>query len=286
MNVAPGPSGPARRTTIAAERHLPPRLVRFLTDLEATESSVEVWRLIVALGRSLDLPKIDFICASSFRDWRRTLFIRTSYDSTWLNELNRDPEIGNWSYFRTHAIHHLTPITMGIEYLDDYHALPEKRVEVLRMAAERGIRAGFSIPLRLLAPPQSALITFAGDHSRAAFDALLAEHGWTLNVAALVAHQRYMAHFAAEFSDRNEITDKQRELLAAIGQGLQDKQIAHELGISVSAVRQRLASLMERTGLGTRSDLAALAMSIGVLPDPLHRPDSEPPEILIEIGDG
>ena len=274
------------RRRIAAERHTPERLSAFLVDLEETERSVDVWRLLVDLGEGLGLPMIDFICASSFQNWKRTLFIRTSYDSSWLNELNRDPEIGNWSYFRTHAIQHLTPITMGIEYLDEYIPLPDKRVEVLRMAAERGARAGLSIPLRLVTPPQAALITFAGNYSRAEFDALLAEHGWTLNVAALVGHQRYMTHFVSEFTERNEITVKQRMLLELIGKGLQDKQIAHELGISISAVRQRLANLLERTGLSTRVELAALAMSTGILPDPLHSPDGPAPEMLIEVGKG
>lgn len=274
---------PGHRPLIAAERHTPPLLARFLADLEQTEHSVDVWRLLTDLGQTLDLPCIDFICASSFQDWKRTLFIRTSYDSSWLNELNKDPEIGNWSYFRTHAMNHLTPITIGIEYIDQYIPLPERRVEVLRMAAERGARAGFSVPLRLVTPSQAALITYAGDHSRAAFDALLAKHGWTLNVAALVAHQRYMSHFVKEFSERNEISEKQRELLEAVGRGLQDKQIAFELSISISAVRQRMQGLLERTGLQTRVELAALAMSIGILPDPLHRPDAPAPDIQIEI---
>ncbi len=277
--------GPERRL-IEAERYTPELLHRFLADLETTGHSRDVWALIVGLGKQLNLPYIDFISASSLADFRKTLFIRTSYDSTWLNELNRDPDLHRWSYFRSHAMHHLTPIMVGIEFIDEYHHIPAKRAEILRRAAKHGIRAGFSIPLRVHAPPQAALLTFSGNHSRRDMIAIVKAHGWTLNVAALAAHQRYVMHFAAEFPERNHVSPKQTELLELIGQGLQDKQIADQLGISISAVRQRLHTLMEKTGLSTRTELATLAMGLGILPDPLHGPGNDADEVLIEMDEG
>ncbi|WP_417720061.1 helix-turn-helix transcriptional regulator [Salipiger sp.] len=259
---------------------------RFLPRLEATTTSREVWQLIVALGRELHLPCIDFISASSYRDWKRTLFIRTSYDSSFLHDYNADPEVGRWSYFRSHAMDRLTPIAVGLEFLDEYRPIPEARIEVLREAARRGMRAGFSIPLRVHAPPQSALITFTGDHSRREMQAIIHAHGWTLTTAALMGHQRYLMHFAQEFPERNHVTGKQLELMEMIGAGLQDKQIAAELGVSVSAVRQRLNALMQNTGISSRAEMAALAMSIGVLPDPLGRPGAEAIQTVIEMDEG
>lgn len=250
--------------------------------LENAEHSTEVWTLILELGREVQLPFIDFISASSFKDWRKTLFIRTSYDSSWLHEINADPEQSKWSYFRNHAMNYLTPIMIGIEFLDDYSPIPEARVEVLRQAAKRGIRSGFSIPLRQNAPPQAALLTFSGDHNKAEMTELVKEHGWTLNTAAIMAHQRYVHLFMAEFTDRNHITKKQIQLIELIGLGLQDKNIADRLDISISAVRQRMNLLLQNTGLQSRTELAALAMSLGLLPDPLNRPDS-PQQALIEM---
>ncbi|WP_146589434.1 helix-turn-helix transcriptional regulator [Puniceibacterium confluentis] len=242
-----------------------------------------MWRLIVALGRQVQLPFVDFISASSYRDWKKTLFVRTSYDSSWLHTINMDPELQRWSYFRDHAMNYLTPVMIGIEFIEEYRHVPQKRVEVLKLAAEHGIRAGFSIPLRLNAPPQAALITFAGDHSRREMQAIIRAHGWTLNTAALMGHQRYLYHFNQEFSERNRITDKQQDLLELIGSGLQDKAIAAKLDISISAVRQRMNALMQNTQAKSRAELAALAMSLGVLPDPFNRPGLNGPEILIEM---
>ncbi len=262
---------------------MPDLLQGFLQDLETTRHSTEVWQLLVGLGRQVQLPCVDFISASSFRDWKKTLFIRTSYDSSWLHSANTDPELQRWSYFRDHAMNYLTPVMIGLEFIDEYRHIPHKRIEVLRLAAEHGIRAGFSIPLRQNAPPQAALITFAGDHSRRRMQAIVRAHGWTLNTAAIMGHQRYLFHFNQEFTERNRITDKQLELLELIGGGLQDKAIAAKLGVSISAVRQRMKTLMQNTQASSRAELAALAMCLGVLPDPFNRPGLDGAEVLVEM---
>lgn len=277
------PDALERRPLVEAERYVPELLQAFVLELEETKRSIDVWQLIVALGQRVQLPFVDFISASSYRDWKKTLFIRTSYDSRWLQEINEDPELQRWSYFRNHAMHYLTPVMVGLEFVDEYRHIPERRVEVLRKAAAHGMRAGFSVPLRQNAPPQSALITFSGDHSRRDMQAIIHAHGWTLNTAALMAHQRYIMLFAQEFPERNHITDKQLELLELIGAGLQDKTIAARLGISISAVRQRMNALIQNTGMTSRAELAALAMSLGVLPDPFNRPDHQEVETLVEM---
>ncbi|SPF79840.1 helix-turn-helix transcriptional regulator [Pseudoprimorskyibacter insulae] len=266
---------------VTAETYTPALLRRVIIGLENATHSREVWALIVGLGREVGLPYIDFISASSFKDWRKTLFIRTSYQSDWLQVQNADPDVSRWSYFRSHAMHYLTPLMVGLEYADEYRHLPQRRIEVLKMAADRGMRAGISFPLRQNAPPQAALLSFIGNHDKAGMQAILDQHGWTLNVAALMAHQRYVQLFNREFTERNHITDKQKELIELIGLGLQDKAIADRLGVSVSAIRQRMNALFQNTGLQSRAELAALAMSIGILPDPFHRPDA-PSETLVE----
>lgn len=275
---------PERRPLVAAETHTPDLLRDFLVDLETTQHSSEVWRLLVELGRRLGLPYIDMISSSNFANWQRTQFIRTSYDSSWLNEINQDPDLARWSYFRSHAMHCLTPIAVGMEFAEDYRHIPQARYEVLREAAKRGLKAGFSIPLRLHAPPQAALITYSGDHSKREMEHIIRMHGWTLHAAALSAHQRYMTHFAAEFSERNQLTKKQHQLLRMIGRGMQDKVIAEELGVTISAVRQRMKNILTKTGLTNRAELAALAMSMGILPDPLTARGDGGQEIRVEMG--
>lgn len=261
---------------LAAETYVPPLLQAFIIGLENASHSNDVWKLIMKLGQDTYLPYIDFISASSFRDWRKTLFIKTSYKSDWLQAENQDPEVNRWSYFRSHAMHYMTPVMVGLEYVEEYRHLPERRVEVLRKAAGRGLRAGVSFPLRQYAPPQAALISFIGNHSKSEMTQIMKVHGWTLHSAALMGHQRYVQLFMSEFTERNQITPKQLELLALIGQGHQDKMIADRLGVSISAIRQRMNTIHQNTGLHTRSELAALAMTLGLIADPFKTSATDP----------
>ncbi|MEN9060901.1 helix-turn-helix transcriptional regulator [Ponticoccus litoralis] len=278
------PQGAAPRGAFGAESFFPPRMQKFLRRLEQTTHSDEVWALLKALGQDVGLPCIDFIAATDYGDWRRTMFVRTSYDASWLHDANTDPDLYRWSYFRSHGIACLTPIVVGLEFLREYRTLPDGRIKVLREAARRGMRAGISIPLRQHAPRQAAMMSFLGDHDRGALLDILAAEGWTLTHCAQAAHQRYLLHFTQEYVERNRITDKQLELMELIGRGYLDKHIADHLEISVSAVRQRLNALMQKTGTTNRVELAALAMSIGMLPDPLYSPGSAP-AVLVQSGD-
>ncbi|ETW13684.1 LuxR family two component transcriptional regulator [Roseivivax marinus] len=272
------------RDLIPAERYIPELLQDWLVRLEQTEATGDVWTILVEAGRQTGLPHVDFVSASGLLNWRRTLFLRTTYDANWLMDHYRDDELRRWSYFRHHALTRLTPVVGGLEFVEDYHEVPPGRLRILAEAAERGIRSSFSVPLRQNAPPQSALITFSGDHRRAEMVEIVAQHGWALHALALTGHQRYLLHFAQEFADRNRVTEKQRALLELIGLGLQDKTIAERLGVSVSAVRQRMSALCANTGVDSRAELAGLAMALGILPDPMNRPaEGDPIDHVIEM---
>lgn len=263
----------------------PPRLTRFLARLENTSTSEQVWSLLVALARDVGLLVVDYVCATDYRDWEKVQFIRTTASSDWIDHARANPDIRRTSYFRTHAVHALTPVFVGLEYADLYNA-DRARIEIMQLAADMGMRAGIGIPLRMPEPGQAAIMIFGGDLPRARFEHLIQREGWTLHAAALSGHTRYMELFRAEFIARNQLTAKQRELLILVGRGFLDKQIGHDLGISVSAVRQRMASVMARTGTSNRAELAALAMRIGLVPDPMLKPHDEDLTVFLSTGDG
>lgn len=272
------------RSLLPAERFSPELLHMTLAALEGAKSSEQVWHILVGVGERVNLPFLDFICAHDFEGMTDTIFIRTSYDSTWINTANQDPELRRWSYFRSHAVRHITPILIGYEFLDDYMELPEARVEILREAAARGMRAGVSVPMRAYAPRQIGMLSFMGDHSATEAKKIIDAHSTTLCVIAMHGFQRYMALYSSEYFRRHNISKKQRELMRLVGQGLLDKQISAILGISVSAVRQRLARVLEKTGLSNRTELAALAVSTGLQPDRLPETEYPEGEFRVEIG--
>lgn len=268
------------------EMFIPTRLQRFLIALEASQSSEEVWQEMVKLYASMDLHTVDYVCATDFRDWKQAQFIRTTYHSSWIDEARRNPNVRKTSYFRTHAVKFLTPIVVGLAYIDVYENVSPERREIIEFTASMGLNAGIGIPLRMNEPGQAGILTVGGDMSRTEFDAILAEHGWTIHASALSAHTRYTELFKSEFVERNQLTAKQRELIQLVGQGLMDKQIAHDLGISVSAVRQRLSVVQSKTGAQNRADLAALATRIGLVPDPLLKPHASDLTVFLSTGDG
>ena len=63
---------------------------------------------------------------------------------------------------------------------------------------------------------------------------------------------------AAE-SDAPELTPRQREMLAALVEGLANKDIVRKTGLSPSSVKFHLAELFRRLGVSTRAEAVAVA---------------------------
>lgn len=268
------------------ERHVPEPLLEVLIALEATKTTEEVWQVILSFAKSFGLTCVDYVYASDYRNWERAQFIRTTCDSVWLDYLKQFPHLRKTSNFRMHAVHYLTPVMTGIAYIDDYEPVCDDKRRHIELTREMGLNAGVAIPLRTGDPGHAATITVGGMLGRAEFDALWAENGWALHAGLLTAHLRYAAFFKSEFVDRNHLTEKHKELITLVGKGYLDKQIAHELGISFSAVRQRLITVQEKIGVQNRADLAAVAAKIGLVPDPLLKTHEDQLTVFLSTGDG
>lgn len=267
------------------EKFIPIELLDFLTRLETTVKTDDVWALILGLASDLGLSAVDYVYATDYRNWEKAQFIRTTFDSRWLDYVRQFPHIRYTSNFRMHGCRYLTPVRVGLAYLDDMGPVCADKRRHLELSAQMGMEAGVAFPLRMGDPGQAAILAFGGRYSREEFNALLAEHSWTLHAAALSAHARYTELFKVEFIERNQLTDKQKELIMLVGQGLMDKQIAHLIGISFSAVRQRLSAVQQKTGAQNRADLAALAARVGLVPDPLLRGNDDL-TVFLSTGDG
>ena len=59
---------------------------------------------------------------------------------------------------------------------------------------------------------------------------------------------------------------RELEVLAGIGQNLQNKEIARHLGMTDEGVRYHLRNIYHKTGVRNRTDVASYALSIGLLP--------------------
>jgi DNA-binding CsgD family transcriptional regulator len=269
----------------ATESFLPGPLTTFLLQLERCRDTEDVWQAMLGLGGRLGTPVVDYLFATDSRNWKQAQFIRSTFPARWFDHVRRGAHLRSSCILRTHGSRYLTPVRIGEAYIPQMGPISAETRRHILLAAEMGLKAGVAFPLRMGDPGQAALLTFGGDFCAGDFDALLAEHGHTLHAAALSGHARYTELFKTEVITRNQLTDKQKDLLRLVGQGLMDKQIAHVLGISFSAVRQRLASVQQKTGTQNRADLAALAARAGLVPDPLLKAQGADLNVFLSIGD-
>jgi DNA-binding NarL/FixJ family response regulator len=57
-----------------------------------------------------------------------------------------------------------------------------------------------------------------------------------------------------------KLTDRERQVLAGVFEGLANKQIADQLQVSESSVKATLQQLFHKTGVRTRSQLVRIAL--------------------------
>jgi len=265
---------------------IPQDILAFLAALNETQSSEEVWGLFVALAKDKGITVVDYVIATDYQDWQKVQFVRTTLASCWIDFANTDTRVRRKSTFRLHSVNRLEPVLTGYEYRDLMHNMDAERAFLLKQTAEKyGGRSGIAIPMRMTDPGQAAHMMLAADLPRDAFEDLIKQHGWVLHVCALYAHTRHMELFKTEFILRNRLTEKQREIVAAVGTGLTDKEISARLKISISTVRQRINALHSKTGCRNRADLAALAMRIGLVPDPMTRAHQKELTVFLSTGD-
>ena len=82
-------------------------------------------------------------------------------------------------------------------------------------------------------------------------------------IRTIAAGERFVARDIEQTLSADEgvqLSDRQRELLASITGGLSNDDIAQLLGISTSAVKQRLTVLFAKLGAANRTEAAAIAL--------------------------
>ncbi len=253
-----------------SEATLPAPLFSFLQQLGETQSSGEVWNNFKSLSKAFGLPSVTYIhsgcpldpCVDQDNRWH----ILSTANEVLARQLPASVFLGSFFTNDTTATKSLAPKLVQMReplMSDKEYARQTDLLTKLKMPF------GLAIPLQSGDAQETAVILVGTQRSKAECNGILERFGCGLHLAAMASHARYCALYKQEFAKRAELTEKQTELIALVGTGLLDKQIAHQLGISFSAVRQRLAAVQHKTGARNRAHLSAMAMRIGLTPDPL-----------------
>jgi len=62
----------------------------------------------------------------------------------------------------------------------------------------------------------------------------------------------------------SQLTPRERQVLRSVFEGLSNKEIAHQIGVSLSSVKATLQHLFEKTGVRTRGQLVRIAIERGL----------------------
>jgi two-component system, NarL family, response regulator LiaR len=67
-----------------------------------------------------------------------------------------------------------------------------------------------------------------------------------------------------------ELTEREREVLQLLAQGMANKQIAHELTISLRTAKFHVSSLLSKLNASNRTEAVTEAVALGLITLPSH----------------
>ncbi len=95
------------------------------------------------------------------------------------------------------------------------------------------------------------------------------DHRMTAAMIAEISRPRRVHDEAVKIAS---LTEREREIITAVGQGLKSRQIAERLFISETTVRNHLTSILGKLGLSDRFELAIYSYRYGLAIPPVPQP--------------
>ena len=107
-----------------------------------------------------------------------------------------------------------------------------------------------------------------------AIDAVLAGDRWAPASALKAPAAGAEEHDAAQRV--RDLTPQQFRVLQMLGDGLLNKQIAYELGVSEATIKAHMTAILRKLGAGNRTQAVLIAGKLALDPDSVTLPDEEP----------
>lgn len=250
------------------EEYAPRALQHFLNELNLTQSSDEVWELYLNLALELGQTVVTYGYLRYSTHADAEVVLRTNLPDEWGQISNAVPNFSYFDYGRMHIASKITSFLHGIEFLDLYEGeefcTPEY-VKIVEKAAEFNMRSGLFIPFRSSLEDEKGGSAFLGAMSRDDFLALLKEHGWTMQVAALQTHIAYQRHLKRAEAEKFDLTERQVAFLRLSANGLSFKEIAHKWQVTDRAVAKHARAISARFGAQSKMAVMARAIRLGIV---------------------
>lgn len=256
----------------AFETIFPEELIDFHTQINFTTCEEDVFQLVSALARRCGFDATIYEYCPDIHAAEPDLFMRTDLPRAFEALERSSSRKGHGGYSRMHAREKWTPTVAGHEFADLYSDYPSQVWKYRLAALVSGLRSGFGVALRSSDPASRAGMAFASKLPRAEFESMFREHRLSLYAAAWAGHIRILQHARQAKSPEN-LTQRQLHYISLLARGLLDKQIAHEMGISHSAVRKHQYAVTRRLKVERRGEIVPTAIQIGILNDEQKQTD-------------
>ena len=252
----------------AFELVFPKMLQDFMTRVNFTESMDDVFDLLLEIAKPLGLELVVYEYTPDQEDPNARLFTRSNLPTAMV-KLERWMGFNNKSaYGRHHCRHKWTPGVSGYGFADMYDDFPAYQRKMRLASIVPGMVTGIGVPLRSPDPKSRAGISFSGKLSREECLKIVESHGTILPTIGWADHIRILQHMNEQRGPDTPLTRKQLTYLTFLSNGLLDKQIAHEMGVSVSAVRKHQTAVGKKLGVSRRAELGPEAIRRGLISDP------------------
>ncbi len=154
----------------------------------------------------------------------------------------------------------------GADYLHHYDYLDGNERQVILTARESGMRAGFSCTFHKADQQGMGGWNIGSTLSRSEVEAIRQEHGDSLRIAALYAHERMKVLRACDDEEMClALSPREHDCLAFLAAGLRTQQIADRLGIKPVTVELHVRGARTKLNAQTREQAVAKAISRGLL---------------------
>jgi DNA-binding CsgD family transcriptional regulator len=233
-------------------------LDRFLEELSSVsaaghlDATDQVWAITAAFfaGHGFDKLIHLYVAPGQFS-------LQTTMPDAWIARYQERGYAGI-DPFLSHCCDTFRPISTGIAYADQHRGLSAAQMNLIEEASYFGWTAGFSSTMRLRDAQGLAGWNIGSSLSRKDVDALRADREAELRLAA---HHAHLALARAKSAPAVLLSPRENQCLWLLAQGCRTKDIAHELGLSTSAVELYLRNARQKLGAATREQAVAMFSS-------------------------
>ncbi|KKB86406.1 hypothetical protein VW29_02240 [Devosia limi DSM 17137] len=232
------------------------RLESFLNTMVAAEDADAVWRETISFFEKFGFDRL--IHADLTRDGVK---LRSTMPQTWQDRY-QEQGYGAIDPFFVYCCATTQSVPIGRAHHADYAYLQPRQVRMIEEAAQVGLNAAFSVTFKLYGRDGAGGWNIGSGYDRASFAKVIREHGNTLRMSALYAHER-LRHLTVNQASVVPLSAQQRECLLWAARGLRSQQIADRLNLKTVSVELYLRNARKKLGAQTREHAVAIAIQRG-----------------------